>query len=250
MTSINIKEIEKFAVMKNKWWDISGEFKILHQITPLRVEFILSNARRYLYGELDVSGSIDVLDVGCGGGILTSSLAKFDSMKLTGIDPCKESIEAASDYAKENNLDIKYIQSTVEDMVKEDKQYHVVICSEVIEHVENPKEFCDNLAKLVKPKGILVISTINRTIQSYITGIEIAENILNWIPKGTHEYRKFLRPSEISKMLESNNFEITNIKGINLNIIMQEWRFSSDRLDVNYILCARKLPDTQDAKYY
>ncbi|MFV9930084.1 MAG: bifunctional 2-polyprenyl-6-hydroxyphenol methylase/3-demethylubiquinol 3-O-methyltransferase UbiG [Rickettsia endosymbiont of Haemaphysalis japonica] len=198
--------------------------RLTHKL-PLEVEFEkMSN---------DIS-KLEILDVGCGGGLIATPLAA-QGFNVTAIDALQSNIETATAYAKENGVKINYLQSTIEEL-ESDKLYDVVICLEVIEHVENVQQFILNLVTHIKPNGMAIISTINRTKKAYILGIIVAEYILGWVPKNTHDYSKFLKPLEIYEMLTDTEIEIKELKGLVYDPAKNEWKLSDD-IDVNYFIC-------------
>lgn len=233
MSSISKKELEKFEKISHSWWNKEGEFGILHRINPVRLDYIIEKIKSH-YNDIS---DLEVLDVGCGGGLIATALAK-QGFNVTAIDALQSNIDIAIDYAKKNDIKVNYLKSTIEELDSE-KQYDVVICLEVIEHVENTRQFILNLVKRIKPKGIAIISTINRTKKAYLLGIIAAEYILGWVPKNTHDYNKFLKPSEIYEMLEESNIEIKELKGLVYDIANNEWHFSDD-IDVNYFIYLKK----------
>lgn len=229
-SSVNKAELEKFRKISSRWWKEDGEFKMLHQINPIRLSYILEKITSYFNMGSD---KLSVLDVGCGGGLITSKLCEF-SNQVTGIDAIQENIDVAAQYARKHNLDITYHRSTVEEFVASNtKQYEVVLCLEVIEHVDNIRDFVKNLTSLVKPNGIVIISTINRTVKAYLLAIVMAEYVLNWVPRKTHDYNKFFKPSEISSIFKENKMELKELRGLTYNITNASWQLSND-IEVNY----------------
>lgn len=233
MSSIDKKELEKFEKISRNWWNEDGEFAILHRINPIRLDYIIEKIKLH-YNDIS---ELEILDVGCGGGLISANLA-LQGFNVTAIDALQSNIDTATYYAKENNINVNYLKSTIEELSSE-KQYDVVICLEVIEHVENASQFILNLANRIKPNGIAVISTINRTKKAYFLGIIAAEYILGWVPKNTHDYNKFLKPSEIYEMLINTNVEIEELKGLVYNLAKDEWHLSDD-IDVNYFMYLKK----------
>jgi len=229
MSSIDKTELEKFEKISHNWWNKEGEFAILHRINPIRLDYIIEKIKSH-YNDIS---DLAILDVGCGGGLIATALA-MQGFNVTAIDALQSNIDTAIDYATKNNIKVNYLKSTVEEL-ESDKQYDVVICLEVIEHVENVQEFLLNLVKHIKPGGMAIISTINRTKKAYLLGIVAAEYILGWVPKNTHDYSKFLKPSEIYEMLADANIELKELKGLTYNIAKDEWHLSDD-IDVNYFM--------------
>ncbi|WP_341750704.1 bifunctional 2-polyprenyl-6-hydroxyphenol methylase/3-demethylubiquinol 3-O-methyltransferase UbiG [Candidatus Tisiphia endosymbiont of Sialis lutaria] len=239
-SSINQIELEKFSKISNQWWQEDGEFKILHKINPIRIGYIVDKIKEHFNVQDDLlpCSNLEILDVGCGGGLITSPLCKLNGI-VTGIDALQSNIDIAVQHASEQNLNIQYLKSTVEELVysddlnKKQYKYDVVLCLEVIEHIDNPGDFIKNLASLVKPNGMIIISTINRTVKSYMLAILMAEYLLNWVPKNTHDHSKFLKPSEIYSMFNDNNIGLKELKGLTYNIVNGCWQLSDD-IDVNY----------------
>ena len=225
----NISEIEKFTSLADSWWDIDGPFKTLHEINPTRLEYICNQIRKHI-GKEDISG-LEILDIGCGGGIVSVPLARLNA-KVTGLDAGPENIIAAKAYAKGEGLDIEYLSSDVSDI---HKKYDVVLCLEVVEHVDNLDEFLKNISHLLKPNGLVILSTINRTLKAFALAIASAEYILRWVPRGTHSFDKFAKPSELTNLLEANNINVLDIKGMSYNIFSKRWSLSDD-IGVNYFL--------------
>lgn len=236
VTSIDQIELDKFNKTTEEWWDINGEFKMLHKINPVRLEYLKSKIINHYALEykdkLPLNG-MKILDVGCGGGLISMPLAQMGA-QVTGVDANKHNIDAASQYAKDNKIDIELKHTTAEKLLPKAKQsYDVVISLEVIEHVANPKEFVQNLARLIKPGGMIVLSTINRTIKSYIYAIVMAEYVLGWVPKRTHDHSKFVKPSELTKMINNTGLSLKELKGMILDLPSTKWQLSMD-IDVNY----------------
>ena len=229
--NIDTSEVEKFADLAERWWDPKGEFKPLHIINPLRAEFIASR--------VDLE-NMDILDVGCGGGLLCEAL--FDcNGKISGIDAAGPGIEIAKRHAEDNFKEIHYRDITAEELVdSESEKYDVVTCLEVIEHVPDPQSLVTACSNLLKPGGSLFLSTINRNPRSWITAIVGAEYIFNILPKGTHEYDKFIKPSELINMMEANGLEVKELMGMSYNPITKNYWLGKN-VDVNYLIHAKKI---------
>ncbi len=237
-TSIDQTELNKFNKNHQEWWDKSGEFKILHEINPIRLNYIVEQITKHFnlinFKEQPLN-SLNILDIGSGGGLITIPISAMGA-KVTGIDANDNNIKAASEYAKADQLKVDFVCSTIEDYLRQKNNnnfFDVVLCLEVIEHVANPKEFIENLTKLVKSNGIIILSTINRNIKSYLHTIIAAEYILKWVKIGTHDYKKFIKPSEINNMLSNTGFVIKKLSGLNFNILENKW-YISDDISVNY----------------
>ncbi|NRB11546.1 MAG: bifunctional 2-polyprenyl-6-hydroxyphenol methylase/3-demethylubiquinol 3-O-methyltransferase UbiG [Rickettsiaceae bacterium] len=235
-SSLDQTELSKFAKDYQQWWDLDGEFRTLHQINPLRKQYITAKITQHFKIKTTDSkalAKLEVVDVGCGGGILTSEIAKL-GVRITGIDANIKAINAAKEHAIKHRLPINYQLSTVEEHCQNKQQYDVVICLELIEHVANTAEFITNLAKLIKPGGMMILSTLNKNLKSYVQAIFIAEYVLGWLDKGTHDYSKFVKPSKLQAMLEPTNLQIKELQGLSYKITNKEW-YLSDNVDVNYL---------------
>jgi 2-polyprenyl-6-hydroxyphenyl methylase/3-demethylubiquinone-9 3-methyltransferase len=220
-------EIKKFEDMASRWWDLDGEFKPLHQINPLRLNYVLKHTNG-LFGK-------KVLDVGCGGGILAESMAKEGAI-VTGLDMGKEPLEVARLHALETGTSLDYIQSTVESHADANEAvYDVVTCMEMIEHVPDPQSVISACARLVKPGGHVFFSTLNRNIKSYLFAIVGAEQLLKLVPKGTHDHGKFIKPSELMKMIDQTPLIERGITGLHYNPLTDKYWLGKN-VDVNYIV--------------
>ncbi len=226
--NVDPKEIQKFEEMASRWWDLQGEFKPLHQINPLRLNYVLEKANG-LFGK-------KVLDVGCGGGILAESMAR-QGAEVTGLDMGKEPLEVARLHALETGTkNISYIQCPVEVHAQENPQaYDVITCMEMLEHVPDPLSVIQACAQLVKPSGHVFFSTLNRNFKSYLFAIVGAEKLLKIVPQGTHDHNKFIRPSELLAMIDKSPLQEQAITGLLYNPLTDSYRLGK-RVDVNYIL--------------
>ncbi|MCY3880146.1 MAG: bifunctional 2-polyprenyl-6-hydroxyphenol methylase/3-demethylubiquinol 3-O-methyltransferase UbiG [Rhodobacteraceae bacterium] len=235
-------ETAKFNALADQWWDPHGPFRPLHMLNPARLDYINSVTEIEFDRNLDESrpfSGLSVLDVGCGGGLLCEPLARLGA-DVTGIDPAENNIPAASAHAGTAGLEITYRCSTAEEMAAQDQQFDVVLAMEVIEHVPDQAAFIATCARLVKPSGLFFCSTINRTVKSFALAIVGAEYLLRWLPVGTHEWRRFVKPDEIFAMHESADLEIIDCKGFIFNPLTSEWKISGSDTDVNYASVARK----------
>ena len=234
MSELNVDpvEIEKFQSIASRWWDPESEFKPLHDINPLRVDYIESRS-----GTL---GDKKILDIGCGGGILAEALA-LKGARVTGIDMAEKSLKVAKMHLHESGLDIDYQMITAEEFAQQKAgTFDIVTCLEMLEHVPDPASIITAATGLLKPDGQLILSTINRNPKAFALAILGAEYILNMIPKGTHEYRKFIKPSELASAVRANQMEVLDITGMTYNPLTRHYRLGRDP-GVNYLMhCARQ----------
>ena len=224
--NVDTQEIEKFNLLAHKWWDPTSEFKPLHEINPLRLSFIKSS--------VNIKGQ-KILDVGCGGGILSESLAN-EGADVTGIDQGDRVIKIAKLHAKESGIKVKYKHINIEDFYKNtDERFDVITCLEMLEHVPDPNSIINTCSKLLMPGGKIYFSTINKNLKAFLFAIIGAEYILNLLPKGTHEYKKFIKPSQLQAWANSNGLSFDSIIGMTYNPITQKYKLSQDT-SVNYIV--------------
>ena len=240
MSTINKDEINKFSKIADEWWDINGKFKPLHLFNPIRIEYILDIALNYF--KIDKNKklplkNLKILDIGCGGGLISEPMTRLGA-HVTGIDASNKNIQIARLHAKKNNLKIDYLNTVPEKLNLENK-FDVILNLEVVEHVENLDLYLSSCFNLLKKNGIMFTATINRTMTSYVKAIVGAEYILRWLPIGTHDWNKFIKPEELEKKLVDLNFLITDLTGLNYNPIFQEWKKTKD-MSVNYIVTAKK----------
>ena len=237
--TLDKKEIEKFSKMAEEWWNPTGKFKPLHKFNPIRIKYIKNNLINdfTLKNKKKPLDGLKILDIGCGGGLLSEPLARLGA-KVTGIDPIKRNIEIAKHHLKKSKLDIKYYNFSTETFISNIK-YDVVLNMEIIEHVDNINFFINQSTKFLKKSGIMFIATLNQTLKSYIFAILAAEYILRWLPIGTHNWQKFVKPDELIKICKKNSLSLKNIDGISFNPILDKWNISSDK-SVNYITKFKK----------
>ncbi len=227
--NVDPAEIDKFQSIASRWWDRESEFKPLHDINPLRVAYIERQAQ-------GVAGK-KILDVGCGGGILAEALAHKGAL-VTGIDMAELSLKVAQMHLHESGLEVDYQLSTVEDFAQQNAaQFDIVTCLEMLEHVPDPASIIASASRLLKPDGMLCLSTLNRNPKSFALAILGAEYILRMLPRGTHEYKKFIKPSELAATLRANGMQLRDITGISYNPITKNYSLGRD-IDVNYLMTA------------
>jgi len=240
MSTINKDEINKFSKIADEWWDINGKFKPLHAFNPIRIEHILNVTSNYFKIDKNKKfplNNLKILDIGCGGGLISEPMSRLGA-DVTGIDASDKNIQVAKLHAKKNNLNINYL-NTVPENLKLLNKFDIILNLEVVEHVENLDLYLSSCFGLLKQKRIMFTATINRTLTSYIKAIVGAEYILRWLPIGTHDWNKFIKPEELEKKLIDLNFSITDLTGLGYNPIFQEWKKTND-MSVNYIVTAEK----------
>ena len=240
MTTVNQEEIQKFSKLADQWWDANGKFKPLHTFNPIRIKYIIDKCSSHFKlnkQENKILSKLKILDIGCGGGLVCEPLTRLGA-QVTGIDASYKNIEVAKIHAKKSNLKIKYLNASPEKN-KINEKFDVILNLEVVEHVDNLDLFLKSSSELLKKNGIMFIATINRTFESYIKAIIGAEYVLRWLPIGTHDWQKFLKPEEIEKKFKQLNLDKTDLNGLKFNIFSNNCSLSSD-CSVNYIIVAKK----------
>ncbi len=240
MSSVNKKEIEKFSKMAAEWWDPEGKFKPLHKFNPIRIKYIKDNIiySFKLKSKEKPLQKINILDIGCGGGLLSEPMARLGA-NVTGIDASDKNIQIAKLHAKKNKLNINYFCSSPEKL-KIKKKFDVILNMEIIEHVEDINFFIKSCSKLLKKNGLMFVATLNKTFKSYVFAIIGAEYVLRWLPIGTHDWEKFVKPEDLKNILNKNNLKIEKIDGMNFDIFKDEWNISKDT-SINYIAKSLKV---------
>lgn len=236
--TIDQAEIEHFAKDSSQWWDENGPFKPLHRLNPTRMSYIKQQICDHYereYDSLNALEGLNILDIGCGGGLVSESLARMGAT-VTGVDADTNAIETARAHAEETGLEITY---KAEDAANIDQRFDVVCALEIVEHVTDPDSFIRLCKDKLKPEGLLIMSTLNRTPKSYALGIIAAEYILRWVPRGTHTWSKFLKPSEITRYARQYNLTPHNVTGLIFNPVKNSFELSKTDLDVNYLIALR-----------
>ena len=234
MSSVNKIEIEKFSKMASEWWDPNGKFKPLHKFNPIRIKYIKENiiSSFKLKNNNKPLEKINILDIGCGGGLLSEPMTRLGA-KVTGIDASDKNIQIAKLHAKKSKLNINYLCSSPE-KIKVKKKFDVILNMEIIEHVEDINFFIKSCSKLLKKDGLMFVATLNKTLKSYVFAIIGAEYVLRWLPIGTHDWEKFVKPEDLKKILNKNNLKLDKLDGMQFNIVKNEWSISRDT-SINYI---------------
>ncbi len=240
MSTINKKEIEKFSKIADEWWDIEGKFKPLHKFNPLRIKYIKERVITHfkINSKLQPLKNIELLDIGCGGGLLSEPMCRLGA-KVTAIDASQKNINVATYHSKKNNLKINYLCSSPE-KINLNKKFDVILNMEVVEHVNDLEFFLKESALLLKKNGLMFVATLNKTLKSYIFAIIGAEYVLKWLPIGTHEWNKFVKPKDLAFVAKKNNLKLIATTGVSFNILKNEWLVSNDE-SVNYISQFKKI---------
>jgi 2-polyprenyl-6-hydroxyphenyl methylase / 3-demethylubiquinone-9 3-methyltransferase len=240
MTTINKEEIQKFSNLSDEWWDVNGKFKPLHMFNPIRIEYILDEISKHFKLDREkkfLLKNLEILDIGCGGGLISEPMTRLNG-NVTGIDASEKNINIALLHSKQNNLKINYLNKSPEQL-KDKEKFDIILNLEVVEHVENLDLYLKCCFNLLKKNGLMFTATINRTFTSYVKAIIGAEYILRWLPIGTHDWNKFIKPEELQKKLTEKKFITNNVTGLQFNPITNKWK-KSENLSVNYIICSFK----------
>tara|TARA_B100000676_G_C18082953_1_gene852642 strand:- start:2952 stop:3692 length:741 start_codon:yes stop_codon:yes gene_type:complete len=236
-TTIDPEDVARFSAIADEWWDPDGKFKPLHRFNPIRLHYIRDRICTHFGRDkqsLRPFAGLRLLDVGCGGGLISEPLARMGA-DVTGIDASERNIRTAQVHAKQGSLDISYRSTTVEEIAATGESYDAVISLEVVEHVADVDLFLDGCAALTADNGAIALATLNRTPKSFALGIVGAEYIMRWLPRGTHKWKKFVRPSELARGLRRNGITVEDISGLTFNPLNSEWQVSGD-VSVNYVL--------------
>lgn len=243
--SVDPEEVARFERLAETWWDEQGPMRPLHQFNPVRVGYLrgLLTARLSRHNEPAPSADqplsgLEILDIGCGGGLLTEALARLGAT-MTGIDPAPTNIEVARLHAERSRLVIQYLCTTAEAMAAEGRAFDVVLAMEVVEHVKSVKAFVATAASMVRPAGLLIAATLNRTFKSYVLAIVGAEYVLRWLPKGTHRWEQFVTPAELAAAMSAGALHVIDQTGVVYNPLTGQWGQSRD-VNVNYIMAAER----------
>ncbi len=242
LTTVDPAEVAKFEAMALEWWDLEGKFKPLHMLNPCRLDYITKQIatefNRNLKESLPFKG-LRILDIGCGGGLLCEPMARLGA-DVVGADAAKNNIPVAQIHAQKQSLEIDYRHTTAEDLEKEGEVFDIILNMEVIEHVPQPLTYLSACHQLLRPGGLHICSTLNRNLKSFAYAIIGAEWIMQWLPKGTHDWKKFITPDELFKLLSHAGFEPLDRKGFVFNKLEWNWSVSVENLDVNYVTTSKK----------
>jgi 2-polyprenyl-6-hydroxyphenyl methylase / 3-demethylubiquinone-9 3-methyltransferase len=240
-STIDAAEVARFAALADTWWDPAGQMGMLHKLNPVRIGFIKEAACRRFGRDpkrIDSLAGLRFLDIGCGGGILSEPMARLGAAVI-GADPAEANVEAARVHAAREGLAIDYRPTTAEALADQGERFDVVLAMEVVEHVADLNLFVGRCAEMVKPGGLMVVATLNRTIKSFALAIVGAEYVLRWLPRGTHQWDKFVTPNELEIAIEKSGLTVTEETGVIYNLLADRWQLSTD-MDVNYMVAAEK----------
>jgi 2-polyprenyl-6-hydroxyphenyl methylase/3-demethylubiquinone-9 3-methyltransferase len=241
VSSVDAAEVERFSRHAADWWDTRGPMAALHKFNPVRLAYIRDQAAGHFDRDpkkLDCLKGLRMLDIGCGGGILSEPLARLGA-QMVGADPAEENIAAARAHAEETGVAIDYRATTAEELAAAKERFDVVLAMEVVEHVADVSAFIVTCAAMVKPGGLMIVATLNRTLKSFALAIVGAEYVLRWVPRGTHQWDKFVTPVELETAIEDSGLRVTGERGVIYNPFADRWQLSSD-MDVNYMLVAQR----------
>ena len=239
--SIDPAEVAKFDRLAATWWDPNGPMRPLHRLNPVRLAYLRDRICSHFNRDLQVRrplAGLTVLDIGCGGGLIAEPLARLGA-EVTALDAAAENIRVAKAHAADSGLTIDYLNQAAEALAAKGRGFDVVLALEVIEHVPDVPAFLATAAALVKPGGAFIASTLSRTPRAFLQAIVGAEYVLRWLPRGTHDWRRFLRPAELARIVRAQGLEVANLSGVSFNPLRGEWRLGEDTA-VNYLLYARK----------
>ncbi|HET9717094.1 MAG TPA: bifunctional 2-polyprenyl-6-hydroxyphenol methylase/3-demethylubiquinol 3-O-methyltransferase UbiG [Pseudolabrys sp.] len=247
-SSVDAAEVERFARYAADWWNPRGPMAALHKLNPVRIAYIRDVAAKHFGRDpkkIECLGGLRLLDIGCGAGILSEPLARLGA-KMVGADPSQENIEAARSHAEASGLTVDYRATSAEELASAKEQFDLVLAMEVVEHVADVDAFVATCAAMVRPGGLMICATINRTLKSFALAIVGAEYVLRWLPRGTHQWEKFIKPEELETIIEDNRLRVIAERGVIYNPFADRWQLSSD-MDVNYMLAAQRPKENGEA---
>lgn len=240
--TVDADEVAKFAAMAEEWWDPNGKFRPLHKFNPVRIAYLRDRIAEHFQRDPRKDApfaDISIADIGCGGGLLTEPMARLGAT-VTGVDATERNVAIARSHASQMQLDIDYRFTTAADLAETGARFDVVLTMEVIEHVTDPAVFIADCARLVRPGGLMFLATLNRTVKAYLMAIAGAEYLLGWLPRGTHDWRRFVKPSEMATALRAAGLRLDEITGVVYDPLKDRWRLKPHDLDVNYVALAHK----------
>ena len=239
--SIDPAEVERFAAIAEAWWDPHGKFRPLHRLNPVRIGYIRDCAATH-FGrdplQTRLFAGLRLLDIGCGGGLLAEPMARLGA-EVVGADAAERNIAVAKVHAGQSGLDVDYRHTTAEALLAAGESFDVILCMEVLEHVADLESFLNSCAMLLRPGGLLVAATLNRTVKAFALAVVGAEYLLRWLPRGTHDWRRFLRPHELARLLRAAGLTVEHVAGVSYSPLQDAWSLGKD-LDINYMMTATK----------
>lgn len=241
--TVDAAEIEKFSRISAEWWDPSGPFRPLHRLNPVRLSYIKDRTAAHFGRDgrsIAAFGKLTVLDIGCGGGLVAEPLARLGG-SVTAVDADVVAIEAARLHATDREIDVDYRVGSSDELAAAGSRFDLVLALEIVEHVADREEFLATLGSLVAPGGLLIMSTLNRTLKSLVLGVGIAEHVLRWVEPGTHDWRKFVKPSELARGLRGIGFGVTDLTGLVFDPLKNEFHLSARDVGVNYFVAATRI---------
>ena len=239
-TTINKEEIQKFSKLAEEWWDVNGKFKPLHMFNPIRIEYITEKIKQHFKindNRENFLNGLNILDIGCGGGLISEPMTRLGGA-VTGIDASEKNIKVAKIHSEKSKLKINYLNKSPEQL-KNLEKFDIILNLEIVEHVNDVNLYIKSCHNLLKKNGLMFTATLNRSLMSYLKAIIGAEYILRWLPIGTHNWNKFIKPEELEKLLQDEKFTTVDIKGLEFNPILSKWK-KSNNLSVNYIITSLK----------
>ncbi len=239
--SIDPAEVARFEAIAKTWWDTTGPMAVLHKFNPVRLAYIRDKACARFGRDpksMQQLEGLTLVDIGCGGGVLSEPLARLGAT-VTGLDPAPTNIAVAALHASKGNVPVTYLNSTIEEVVASGARFDIVLAMEVVEHVTDPATFTASVCTALKPGGLLVMATLNRTLKSWALAIVGAEYVLRWLPRGTHDWQKFVTPDELADAIEAAHVEVIDRAGVVYNPLADRWSLSGDT-DVNYMIAGHK----------
>jgi 2-polyprenyl-6-hydroxyphenyl methylase/3-demethylubiquinone-9 3-methyltransferase len=240
-TTIDEREVAQFSALAGEWWDEGGSMRMLHRLNPVRIGYIRDRTVAAFARDakqLDCLAGLRILDIGCGGGILSEPLARLGA-RVTGVDPSAENVEIARRHAEAAEVALDYRRTTAEALADAGERFDVVLAMEVVEHVADLDLFIRRAAEMVKPGGLMIAATINRTLKSFGLAIVAAEYLLGWLPRGTHRWDKFVTPDELERAMRAGGLSVADETGVMYDLLTGGWNLADD-MDVNYMLTARR----------
>ncbi|WP_341760524.1 bifunctional 2-polyprenyl-6-hydroxyphenol methylase/3-demethylubiquinol 3-O-methyltransferase UbiG [Candidatus Endowatersipora endosymbiont of Watersipora subatra] len=240
-STVDQSEIDRFSSLADQWWNPRGKFRPLHQLNPIRLDYIFSRACKHFNRDSHSPNAMEglrILDLGCGGGLLSEPIARMGA-RIVGVDPSETNIEIAKMHARKSGVTVDYRVTTLEYLAQNNEKFDIILNMEVIEHVRHVRQFMISCSEMIEPSGLMFVGTINRTRKAQFLAIFMAENILRWLPQGTHNYEKFVTPNEANSYMQEGGLNFLEEIGVSYNIFSNRWTLSKDT-DVNYMILSQR----------